>query len=233
MGTATLTRSQSRKTRSESNVETITRSGLSSPLDILDGNNLNSSSRRRHIFKPPSVVSSKLADKENAPPLLVNSGDERSGYGEAQKTPSLAKVVKKRKQAERGNTTVNSKELSSTSVESGSIENPVNMNEHNSQLAAGSSADLSEENERLHNASKRQVTLSTKCDPIRKGIQNLSSCEKDDDRVKEKYKQADETSLSTASCLSLVSFGCPYIFYFLFKAFLPFVCFVSGLAAWH
>ena len=211
MGTATLTRSQSRKTRSESKGETITRTGLSSPLDILDGNNLNSSSRRRHIFKPPSVVSSKLADKENAPPILVNSGD-KSGYEEFQKTPTLAKGIKKRKQSERGNTTENSKELSSTSVESGSIENPVNMNEHNDQLAAGTSADFSEENERLHNASKRQVTLSTRCDPIGKGIQNLSSGEKDDDRVKEKYKQADETSLSTASCLSLVSFGCPYIF---------------------
>ena len=90
MGTATLTRSQSRKTRSESKGETITRTGLSSPLDILDGNNLNSSSRRRHIFKPPSVGSSKLADKENAPPILVNSGD-KCGYEESQKTPSLAK----------------------------------------------------------------------------------------------------------------------------------------------
>ena len=115
-----------------------------------------------------------------------------------------------RKQSERGNTTLNLKELSSASDESGSIENPVNMNEHNDQSAAGTSADFSEENERPH--SKRQVTLSTRCDPIGKGIQNLSSGEKDDDRVKEKYKQADETSLSTASCLSLVSFGCPYIF---------------------
>ncbi|MCO5595309.1 hypothetical protein L7F22_049350 [Adiantum nelumboides] len=96
MGTATLTRSQSRKTRPICNSDS-SENVLLSPFVVLPGNNVDSSLRRQTRREAYDV---KFVEKENAPPstsrLTEGVRSERKGLPES----FSKKVVKKRKQSE-------------------------------------------------------------------------------------------------------------------------------------
>jgi hypothetical protein len=92
-----------------------------------------------------------------------------------------------------------SKELSCSVAESGISDNPVNMDEHGSHLAAADSLDLSK-HKGLIGARNRQVTMPTK------GREILSSDETNVDHAKENKKSTDEDSHRNASSLLLVMY---------------------------
>lgn len=87
MGTATLTRSQSRKTRSTFSSEAADR-GLSSPFAVLPGNHLDPSSRRS-TRRPPNVSGSS--------PFVVLPGNQldSSSRRSTRRSPNISSSVEK------------------------------------------------------------------------------------------------------------------------------------------
>lgn len=206
MGTATLTRSQSRKTRSTFTSEANDRA-LSSPLEVIQGNYLRSSSRR-HIPKP--LATSSSVEKENAPPSLTRWQNMNSSPVQLP-DPKLPKAIKKRKQSTivpegLSNRTENSSDASLPNVASGSFEAPIMIDNEHTRVKHDPQMTVAEPSFPVtKNQAILHSTVPDEGDPVRKASSNCALDERNE--VPSKEKGIDHNAgifLSGTSALALL-----------------------------
>ncbi|MCO5594544.1 hypothetical protein L7F22_048576 [Adiantum nelumboides] len=184
MGTATLTRSQSRKTRPICNSDSF-ENVLLSPFVVLPGNNVDSSVRRQTRREAYDL---KFVEKENAPPSTSRLTEGLRSESKVLPESFPKKVVKKRKQSEQ--VSKGSHQSTPTTTVETDLQTPVILEkELSSPRPDGQVAEKLPRSclcPQIEPLSDHGVPLARRtCDPLENQIELQSSCLNIDNSAKE------------------------------------------------